>query len=97
MPEAPWMRGKCALKALLYMACGVPCVASPFGAVMEFMKHNVNGILATSTAEWLDAFDRMRDPALRKQIGEAGRATVVERYSLHAAAPRMQALLEGLL
>lgn len=95
-PSGEWMRGKCALKALQYMACGVPCVATPFGAVLEFMRHNENGLFADTCAEWLDAFARLRDPALRRRIGEAGRATVEERYALRDAAPRLHGLLRSL-
>lgn len=96
-PEGEWMRGKCALKALQYMACGVPCVASPFGAVLEFMRDNENGILASTTEEWLRAFDRLRDPGLRMRIGKAGRATVEERYSLRSAAPNLLELLKSII
>jgi len=95
-PKEEWMRGKCALKALQYMACSVPCVATPFGAVLEFMRHDENGIFADNDAEWLDAFARLRDPALRRRIGEAGRATVEERYALCDAAPRLLGLLRSL-
>lgn len=91
-----WMKGKCALKALLYMACGVPCVATPFGAVLEFMEHCRNGLLADSTAQWRKAFDDLRDPAMRQRLGEAGRATVEERYALKSAAPRLLELLESI-
>lgn len=94
-PRQEWMRGKCALKALQYMACGIPCVASPFGAALEFIEHDRNGLLADSTEEWAEAFDRLRDPAVRRRIGEAGRATVEARYSLRHAAPRLLELLES--
>lgn len=95
MPKKEWMRGKCGLKALLYMACGIPCVASPFGAALEIIKHDENGLFADSPGDWRDAFARLRDPALRRRLGEAGRATVEERYSLKRAAPRLLDLLES--
>lgn len=95
LPKTEWMRGKCALKALLYMACGIPCVATPFGAALDVIRHDENGLLADSTEEWRAALERLRDPALRQRLGEAGRATVVERFSLDRAAPRMLELLES--
>jgi len=95
-PQGDWMRGKCALKALEYMACGIPCVASPFGAALEFMRHEENGLLAGSTEAWREAFERLRDPALRRRLGEAGRATVERRYALRDAAPRLGELLRSL-
>ena len=94
-PREEWVKGKCGLKALLYMACGVPCVASPVGAALEFIRHEENGILADSPDEWREAFAHLRDPDLRGRLGRAGRATVEERYALVQAAPRMLELLES--
>ena len=95
MPQPPveWMRGKCALKALQYMSCGIPCVASPFGAALDIIRDGENGLLAESTEDWLDAIERLRDPELRARLGQAGRETVVAEYSLNRAAPRLLELL----
>ncbi len=95
MPLTPgaWTRGKCALKALQYMACGLPCVATPFGAVGDIIRHNENGLFAQTPAEWRAAMAQLGDPAERARLGEAGRATVVADYSLAQAAPRLTALL----
>jgi glycosyltransferase involved in cell wall biosynthesis len=90
-----WNRGKCALKALQYMACGVPCVATPCGAVVHIIEHGVNGLFADSDAEWCAAFERLRDPAERARLGAAGRATVEAAYNLRAVAPRMASILES--
>lgn len=94
LPDEEWMKGKCALKALLYMACGIPCVASPVGAVLEIIRNGENGFIARNDATWQEAFDVLRDPALRRQIGAAGRATVESDYALSKAAPRFLELLE---
>ena len=96
-PTAEWMRGKCALKALQYMACGVPCVATPFGCVTEFMRSYENGILANATKEWLEALIQLRDPVLRHSIGSAGRDTVLFRYNLRDAQVNLLSLLKSLL
>jgi glycosyltransferase involved in cell wall biosynthesis len=95
-PDAPWMRGKCALKALQYMACALPCVATPFGAALEFLLHDQNGLFAGPTPKWWEAFERLRDPGLRRRLGEAGRATVEGRYSLRHAAPKLLELLRSM-
>jgi glycosyltransferase involved in cell wall biosynthesis len=90
-----WMRGKCALKALQYMACGVPCVATPFGAARDLIRHGENGFFADSVSEWRDALEQLRDPELRGRIGRAGRATVEQRFALRDAGPRLVELLEA--
>ncbi len=95
LPRTGWARGKCALKALQYMACGVPCVATPFGAVLEIIRDGENGLFADTLDEWRAALERLRDPELRRRLGEAGRRTVEERFSLRMAAPKLLAILEA--
>ena len=96
LPKDEWTRGKCALKALQYMACGVPCIATPHGAVLDIIRHGENGWLADTEAEWRDALTALRDPALRQRLGEAARATVEENFSLRGAALRLRKILESL-
>lgn len=93
LDKSEWTRGKCALKALQYMACGVPCIATPFGAVCDIIEDGVNGLFADTEPEWRGALERLRDPGFREQLGAAARATVVERYSLEHAAPRLESIL----
>jgi glycosyltransferase involved in cell wall biosynthesis len=95
LPRDPWTRGKCALKALLYMAVGIPCIATPHGAITEIIRHGENGWFANSAEEWREALEVLRDPALRARLGEAARATVESAYSLRLAAPRFARLLEA--
>lgn len=94
LPDTPWTRGKCALKALQYMACAIPCVASPVGAVLDIIRDGENGLFADSPEEWAQAFGRLRDAGERRRLGEAGRATVEDRFSLSKAAPRLRAYIE---
>lgn len=96
LPKTDWARGKCALKALQYMACGIPCVATPFGAALDVVRDGDNGLFADSPEAWRAALERLRDPSLRQRLGAAGRALVEEHYSLDKAAPRLLALLESL-
>lgn len=91
--KTAWERGKCALKALLYMACGVPCIATPFGAVRDIITHGENGLLADTPDEWRAALARLRDPQERDRMGAAARATVEAQYALNVAAPRLVQLL----
>jgi glycosyltransferase involved in cell wall biosynthesis len=95
LPKDDWSRGKCALKALQYMACGVPCVATPHGAISDIIRDGENGLIADSPGQWRESIERLRDPALRRRLGEAGRATVEKDYSLRVWAPRMRDELEA--
>jgi glycosyltransferase involved in cell wall biosynthesis len=97
LPQArdAWSQGKCALKAVLCMACGVPCVATPFGAARDLIEDGVSGCFADSPAAWRAAVDRLRDPVLRAEMGAAARATVEARYALAGALPRMAEHLEA--
>jgi glycosyltransferase involved in cell wall biosynthesis len=87
MPEEAWSLGKCALKALLSMAMGLPTVCSAIGANCELIEHGVNGLLAVSDDDWLEQLGALiDDPCLRQRLGTAARRTVEERYSMQRCA-----------
>ena len=87
-----WARGKCGFKAIEFMACGVPVVASAVGVNRDIIEDGVNGFLAANDAEWTDRLGRLlSDGDLRRRMGAAGRATIQARYSLHAHAPTLAA------
>jgi glycosyltransferase involved in cell wall biosynthesis len=90
-----WSRGKCALKLIQYMACGVPVVASPVGANLDVVDSTC-GRFASDSKAWRDALREFRDDlALRKATGQAGRRRVEERYSLSAALPTLVDVIMG--
>jgi glycosyltransferase involved in cell wall biosynthesis len=84
-----WAKGKCALKLLQYMACGVPVVASPVGANLDVVD-GACGFFADNKEAWLDSLRRLRDDLpLRRSMGERGRTRVENLYSLRSASPTM--------
>jgi len=94
LPDNPWERGKCGFKLIQYMACGKPVVASPVGVNREIVVDGVNGFLASTPKEWVEALLRLKaDPELRRAMGEKGRRMVEERYCLQVTAPRLHRIL----
>ena len=94
LPDTPWTRGKCAYKLIQCMACGIPVVASRVGANLEAVPAEC-GLLAESPGDWLAAFRSLAgDPALRAQLGAAGRRWVEESYSLRSALPVLTGVIQ---
>lgn len=94
LDDTPWTRSKCAFKALQYMALGLPTIASPVGMNRDVIEDGVSGRLAADGAEWATSIRQMlADPVLAGRIGQAGRAAVVERYSLSTISGHLLAIL----
>ena len=98
MPDTPWTRGKCALKAIQYMARGIPTVVSPIGMSADVVRNGVNGLWASNEEEWVSTLDLLiRDDTLRQRFSAAGRKTVEQEYSLQAWGPRLAELFDRIL
>lgn len=87
IPDDDWSRGKCAAKALQYMALEIPAVCSNVGANRDVINQGVNGFLAETQDEWNTALEKLvKDEILRKKMGAEARKTVVEDYSMEKCA-----------
>ncbi len=83
-----WVLGKSGLKALQYMAVGLPVVATAIGANYRIIENGKTGFLVKTKEEWINQLViLMNNPGLRKNTGQAAREAVVENYSIHANAP----------
>ncbi|MEA4907965.1 MAG: glycosyltransferase family 4 protein [Anaerolineaceae bacterium] len=81
--DTPIERGKCAMKALIYMAGGVPVVSSAVGEAGYVIQPGQNGYLARDEQAWATTLEALiHDPALRARVGAAGRQTVESKYSV---------------
>ncbi len=77
------------------MAFGLPVVASNAGALPEIVEDGVTGLLVPpgdSNALAGAILRLLRDPALRRRMGQAGRARVLERYGVERVARETLAL-----
>lgn len=94
LEDGLWEKGKCGLKAIQYMACALPVIASPVGMNREIVEDGKTGYLANSNDEWINALESLKfDKGLRKRMGEAGRKKVERCYSLQIMAPRFYDLI----
>jgi glycosyltransferase involved in cell wall biosynthesis len=83
LPHDDWARGKCGLKGLQYMALKIPAIMSPVGVNEEIIVDGVNGFLADKNEQWIEKISLLiENPELRKQIGNAARQTVLDKYSV---------------
>jgi glycosyltransferase involved in cell wall biosynthesis len=97
LDDTPWSRGKCALKALQYLAVGMPAVVADVGVNAAAVPDGRAGFVVRTDEEWADRLTALlRDPALRRRLGAAGRAHVAQHYSGEAWAPRIGARLHAL-
>jgi glycosyltransferase involved in cell wall biosynthesis len=94
LPDDEWSRGKCGLKALQYMALGIPPVVSPVGVNTSIVRDGINGFHARSEEEWVDRITLLlSDESLRHRMGSEARRTVEQSYSHRVHAPRMARVL----
>lgn len=98
LPDDEWTRGKGGYKLLQYMACGLPCLASPVGINTTLVAEGENGFLARTEEEWVEKLLRLIDqPELRTGMGQAGRRRAEAEYSFRAATPKLSEALKQII
>jgi glycosyltransferase involved in cell wall biosynthesis len=74
------------------MASGVPCVTTRITGIPELIRDGIDGLLTTPSdvQELADTLAQLiDDPALRHELGEAGRERVREHYDLTTNVTRL--------
>ncbi len=96
LPDDEWSRGKCGMKALQYMALGIPPVVSPVGVNATLVEHGINGLHARTSHDWVAAGAVLLAHAdARARLGAAARLTVERGYGADLHAPRVAAILHA--
>ena len=93
-------RAKCSVKLIDLLAAGVAVVADAVGQNAEYITHNETGLLVTSgdvSAMASAAVRLLRDPALRRALGQAAARGIAERYAWHKLAEDLLAFYAGLM
>jgi glycosyltransferase involved in cell wall biosynthesis len=72
--DTQFSRSKSHVKALEYMARGIPVIASDVEPYRRFITHGVDGFLVRREHEWLSALSELAgDESLRLKMGEAAK------------------------
>ena len=94
VPDDPWTRGKGGYKLLQYMATGLPVVTSPVGVNCQIVRDGETGFWASTPEEWEERLARLiADPALRRQMGQRGRAVMEADYALELQSRHLAEIL----
>lgn len=96
--DEEWVYGKSGLKALQYMALGLPVVATAIGANFRVIEDGKSGLLVTTPQEWVQRLKELIvDPGLRRRLGIAARDRVEKYYSVKVNEPVYLGIIEGVL
>lgn len=79
----------------LKMAMGLPVIASPVPSYLNVIEQGVNGFIAETEEDWRAAVQLLENPERRVSIGEAARATVIERFSKVEQARKLVKVLKN--
>ena len=77
-----WSKGKCGFKLIQYMACKLPCIASPVGMNNQIIQHNKNGFLVKSDDEWIKYILELKNNEnLYNKFAKKSYVDVLEKFS----------------
>jgi glycosyltransferase involved in cell wall biosynthesis len=93
----PVWKTKSENRLTLKMSVGLPVIASPVPSYESVIDHGINGFLADSRSEWMKCLEALRDPGLRRDMGQRARECVSERFSKDTQAARLVRVLRRLV
>ncbi len=93
LDDDEYSRGKSPIKAIQYLACGVPVVGNIYGATGEIC-HSGNSVAVTRPDGWVEATTRLlQDPAYAATLGSTGRSDMLAHHDSNAVGRLLSAVL----
>jgi glycosyltransferase involved in cell wall biosynthesis len=95
LDDDEFYKGKSPIKAIQYIACGIPVVGKVIGATGEILNSE-NSIAVSGRKEWFDALETLvlrRD--LIKSMGAAGRRQAEKKFNFKTVADNFYNILSG--
>jgi glycosyltransferase involved in cell wall biosynthesis len=90
-----YSRGKSPIKAIQYLACGVPVVGNVIGATGEILNEK-NSIAVSKEDEWIRGLEKLiTNRNLVRSMGRAGCEQVRKNHNVKLAAERFFSILSG--
>ncbi len=87
-------KGKSSIKAIQYLACGIPVVANILGATAEILNSETS-IAVDTHQDWLAALETLiSDPNRRKVMGRACRKFAEQKHDINAATTKWLDVLQ---
>ncbi|MBT3882941.1 MAG: glycosyltransferase family 4 protein [Campylobacteraceae bacterium] len=97
LPDSPHAQGKCAFKAIQYMASGVVPIVSDVGINSCVVSHNVSGLVAKDTEQFYEHIKYLyQNKDKMKDMGEIARKRAVEYFSIDIAVNKLDKLFQSI-
>lgn len=81
----------------LKMSIGLPVIATPIPAYVPVVRQGHDAFLAEQASDWRDAFEALRDPLFRREMGGRARVAALLSFSRELQLQRLLASLDELL
>ncbi len=94
LEEDAYLAGKSPIKAVQYLACGVPVIANIFGGTREILNSETS--LKVENDNWFSLLEQLiTERGLRERLGQNGRDFALRHHNLHKTVHRFRSLLSG--
>lgn len=96
LEDSLWEKGKCGLKLIQYMACGLPVVSSPSPSAYEILQNVGEQFIATNVLDWEKCLERLiLDKNLRLSYGIQCMERIFSSYTYQYWGPQYANILNS--